>query len=247
MIPANKNPLLDSFFYLYCRWLLRRNFSGIYIKGLENYSKLDRARPAICFANHTNWWDGFLTFYLTRFNSHKATFCMMEEKQLKYYRFFTWLGMYSVDTSNPLRAAASVRYTIQLLQNPESLCWIFPQGKTTSIYSPIEVKEGTAYLANNVSRAQLLPVIFRYEFLKEEKPFVLIQIGNPMEKSRTITDEDISHALTREQESLEAALRNQNLVGFIPLIPSRLSLNKRWEWMQLAFKGRLREFKRTND
>ena len=246
MISANKNPLVDSFFYIYLRWLFHSNFSGVYAKGLENFSQLDRNRPVICFANHTNWWDGLITYYLTRFNRHKEGFCRMEEKQLKYYRFFTWLGAFSVDTSNPLRAAASVRYAIHLLQNPNTLLWIFPQGKMTTVYESIEVKEGTAYLANHASRVQLLPIIFRYEFLREDRPAILIQIGKQAEGQRPFTDQAIQKLLEVEQESMEKTVRLQKFNEFKSLVPPRLSLNKRWEWMTLAIRGKLREFKPIN-
>lgn len=246
MIPANKNPLVDSFFYVYLRWLFHSNFSGLYAKGIEHISQLDQARPVICFANHTNWWDGLMTYYLTRFNRHKQGFCMMEEQRLKHYRFFTWLGAFSIDTTNPLRAAASVRYAIHLLQNPETLCWIFPQGKIASIYEPIEVKEGTAYLANHSPRVQLLPIIFRYEFFREDRPTILIQIGKPAEGPRPFTDQTIRELLENEQVSLEKAIKSQNLKEFKPIIPPRLSVNKRWEWLKLAFQGKLREFKSEN-
>ena len=247
MIPSNKNPLLDSFFYVYFRWLIHSNFSGIYVKGLENFSQLERNRPAICFANHTNWWDGLMAYYLTRFNHHKKGFCMMEEQQLKHYRFFTWLGAFSIDTSSPLRAAASVSYALHLLQNPETLCWIFPQGKVASIYERIEVKNGTAYLANQVFKVQLLPIIFRYEFFREDRPSVLIQVGKQAEGPRPFTDQTILELLETEQNSLEKSIKNQDLKDFKLIVPPRLSLNKRWEWLNLALRGKLREFKPTND
>ncbi len=38
----------------------------------------------------------------------------------------------------------------------------------------------------------------------------------------------------------------QDVTGFQPLFPPRLTINKRWEWVKLAARGRLREFSPSN-
>ena len=110
---------------------------------------------------------------------HKAVYCMMEEKQLKHYRFFTWLGAFSVDLSSPLRSAASLRYAQRLLQKKETAIWIFPQGRIARPNEPVEIKPGTDYLAQSSPHALLVPVAMRYEFFREDRPNCLIEIGQP--------------------------------------------------------------------
>ena len=179
MIAANKNDILDSLLYLYFRWLVRRSFHTIAGRGLEFLRHLPEDRPVLLFCNHTNWWDGLIVYLLTRQMPHKAVFCMMEEKQLKYYRFFTWLGAFSVDLTSPLRSAASLRYAQRLLQKNDTAIWIFPQGKLCRQNEPVEIKPGTDYLAANAPHALLVPVALRYDFFREDRPNVLIEIGQP--------------------------------------------------------------------
>ena len=91
MLPANKNRFLDGLLYLYFRNRARRTFSAVAGRGLDHLrTLLPVDRPVLLFCNHTNWWDGLIVFLLTRQMRHKAVYCMMEEKQLKHYRFFTW-------------------------------------------------------------------------------------------------------------------------------------------------------------
>ena len=156
--------------FVYFRRLARSAFHTIAAQGLERLRKLPEDRPVILFCNHTNWWDGLIIFLLTRQMRHKAVYCMMEEKQLKYYRFFTWLGAFSVDLSSPLRSAASLRYAQRLMQKTETAMWIFPQGRICRQNEPVEIKPGTDYLAQSSPHALLVPVAMRYDFFREDRP-----------------------------------------------------------------------------
>jgi 1-acyl-sn-glycerol-3-phosphate acyltransferase len=223
----------------------RRAFHTIAARGLDKLRRLPADRPVIIFCNHTNWWDGLIIYLLTRQMPHKAAYCMMEEKQLKHYRFFTWLGAFSVDLSNPLRSAASLRYAQRLLQRNDTAIWIFPQGKLSPPNEPLEAKPGTDYLAKNAPNALLVPVALRYEFFREDRPNVLIEIGQPfpaVEIDGGKIEKECNVAFAR----VNRAATEQDLTGFQPLFTPRLTINKRWEWVKLAAKGRLREFSPSN-
>jgi 1-acyl-sn-glycerol-3-phosphate acyltransferase len=245
MIPANKNPFLDWILYQYVRGLARRSFHNICIRGLDRLRGLDPEHPAIVFSNHSNWWDALAVFLLTRAAPHKSFYCMMEEKQLRAYRFFSWLGAFSVDPGNPLRAAASVRYAIRLLQQKETLMWIFPQGEMVSPHQPIKLREGASYLATQSHSAQMLPIAFRYEFFREDKPLMLIDVGQPFTAHES-NDERVAEACRQIAQNLDQTVRTQNLSGFETLFKPRLTINKKWEWFCLALQGRLREFNPAN-
>jgi chlorobactene lauroyltransferase len=245
VIAANKNDILDMFLFVYFRRLARRAFYVMAGRGFEHLQHLPTDRPVLLFCNHTNWWDGLIVYLLARQMPHKAAYCMMEEKQLKHYRFFTWLGAFSVDLSNPLRSAASLRYAQRLLQKNESAIWIFPQGKLCRPGELIEVKPGSDYLAKNAPHALLVPVAMRYEFFREDRPNVLIDIGRPFPAVES-SDERIAQECNEIFARVNRAAVEQDLAGFKPLFPPRLTINKRWEWVKLAATGRLREFSPSN-
>ena len=245
MIAANKNDILDALLFVYFRWLTRRSFHTIAGRGLERLKNLPDDRPILLFCNHSNWWDALMVYILTRQMPHKAVYCMMEEKQLKHYRFFTWLGAFSVDLSSPLRSAVALRYAQRLLQLKETAIWIFPQGKLCRPNEPVEVKPGTDYLAKNAPHALLVPVAMRYEFFREDRPNVLIEIGQPFQAIER-TDGRIAQECNDAFARLTEAALAQDLTGFEPLFKPRLTINKRWQWVKLALTGRLREFSPTN-
>jgi 1-acyl-sn-glycerol-3-phosphate acyltransferase len=245
MIPANKNDILDSVLYVYFRWLVRRAFHTIAARGLDFLRQLPDDRPVLLFCNHTNWWDGVMIYLLTRQMRHKAGYCMMEEKQLKHYLFFTWLGAFSVDLSSPLRSAAALRYAQRLLQVSENAIWIFPQGRICRQNEIIDVRPGTEYLAKSSPRALLVPVAMRYDFFREDRPNALIEIGQPF-PAIECSEGRIAHECNETFARVNQSAREQDLTDFTPLFPARLPLNKRWEWVKLLFTGRLREFSPTN-
>jgi 1-acyl-sn-glycerol-3-phosphate acyltransferase len=245
VIAANKNDVIDSALFLYFRRLTRAAFHTIAARGLERLRTLPDDHPVILFCNHTNWWDGLIIYLLTRQMRHKAVYCMMEEKQLKHYRFFTWLGAFSVDLSSPLRSAASLRYAQRLLQRNDTAIWIFPQGRICRQNEPVEIKPGTDYLAQSSPHALLVPVAMRYDFFREDRPNCLIEIGAPFPAVDS-SDGRIADECNAAFARVTTAAQEQDLTGFEMMFKPRLTINKRWQWIKLALTGRLSEFSPTN-
>ncbi len=146
---------------------------------------------------------------------------MMEEKQLTHYRFFTWLGAFSVDLSSPLRSAASLRYAQRLLQRNDTAIWIFPQGKICKQNEPVEAKPGTDYLAQSSPHALLVPVAMRYDFFREDRPNALIEIGEPFSPVDSLEGR-VAEECNRAYARVTQASLDQDLTGFTPAVPAAL-------------------------
>ena len=224
---------------------MRQHFHSVEACGVEYLEGLDKDRPVIAFANHSNWWDGLIIFYLTRFRRDKDFYCMMEEKQLLHYPFFRWLGAFSVDLQHPVRAAAAVRYACNLLKSAQNIVWIFPQGRMATVYEPIEIRKGTEFLASHTGNVSLLPVAFRYEFFREQRPKVLIRFGRPFNAGET-TDERVRSELQKLTDELAVDCREERWTGYRRIMKPSLSVNKKWEWCRLLVTGRLSQFNPDN-
>lgn len=245
MITAQKSNLWDWMLYRFFRRSIRNHFFTIRCRGLENLKNLDPHLPTLAFSNHTNWWDGLIVYYMTRLAPHKSFFVMMDERQLSKNRFLRKLGAFSVNLSNPLHAAAAVRYAVRLLQTEKSLVWIFPQGEIVAPHLPVKVKPGTNYLATKAPHAQMLTFAFRYQFFKEDRPEVWIEIL-PHFLSGESSDERIELSCNEALLRLDQAVNTKNREGFEMILNPKLTINKQWEWIQLAVKGRLKEFDPEN-
>ena len=244
MIPARKNTFLDAACYFFLLRSMRKAFHSVQLRGSENIAALAPDRPVIAFSNHTNWWDGFLVFFLTR-HLPRRVYAMMEEKQLVQYQFFAWFGAFGVDLTSARASLPGVRYALQRLEDPANLVWIFPQGKIVSPHAPIQSQPGTAFLARKATTAQVLPVSFRYEFFREDKPLILIDIGKPIDAAAA-TETVIQEKCHELAAALQEVVLHQDLTGFRVLLQPRWSINKRWDWFRHAISGRLKEFNPDN-
>lgn len=231
MIEARKNRCFEALFYTVLKWVMRRRFHGIYVAGLEHVRELDPRRAVVALANHTNWWDGFVVELLSREFPGRAFYLAQEEKHLARYRWLRWLGAFGIDLDGS--ALPGLRYALKLLAQPANIVWMFPQGEIAHPTARIVPRPGAWFLAKR-SGAQLLPVIFRYEWMIESKPSVFIQFGPP-----GFTD------LEALADSVPIG-RDELLARFVPLYRPRMSLNKWVDYLRWLARGGRQPFEREN-
>ncbi len=227
MIAARK---ISAFNFILRRWLgrvLRRRFHGIHLFGAEHLRGLGTVRPVIGCVNHTNWWDGFVLYVLSARLLPHDIYLAMEEENLRLYRFFTWMGVFGIDLANRRSALPGLRYALRLLR-PGHLIWMFVQGQLLPPGVPIEVRPGASFLARRTG-ARLLPLVLRYEWLSESRPSIFVSVGAPQEAS-TSTDE-LAVALNTLYAGLDEKIFPLDLRGAETLFPSRMSINKRWDYL----------------
>ncbi len=154
--------------------------------------------PLIFYLNHPSWWDGYLAHVLNRMvlEDRFQGFCMMDERELRRYRFFTWIGAFSVNREDARSAMASVAYISRLLAaRRDRALAIFPQGEITpNDRRPLQMFSGLAHVAQRAGGATLWPVALRYEFRGEQRPEAFIRAG-PAHYAPADID---AHALTAE-------------------------------------------------
>ena len=242
MIPARKSA---PFNFVLRRWLdrtLRRRFHNVHVGGAEHLSALDPTRPVVGCVNHTNWWDGFVLYVLSHRLLPHDIHLAMEEKNLRRYRFFAWMGVFGVDLATRASALPGVRYGVRLLRGKGAggrarLAWMFVQGELLPAGRPVMVKPGALFLARQAGAA-VLPLVLRYEWLSESRPSIFVQVGAPLEAN--VPAGELAAALNALLARVDAALEPLDLAGYEPLYKSRLSMNKRWDRV-LHWIGRRRE------
>ena len=242
MIPARKSA---PFNFVLRRWLdrtLRRRFHHVYVGGAEYFDALDPMRPIVGCVNHTNWWDGFVLYVLSHRLLPHDIHLAMEEKNLRRYRFFTWMGVFGLDLSSRASVFPGMRYAVSLLREKSAagiarLAWMFVQGKLLPAGRLVEVKPGALFLARQTG-ALVLPVVLRYEWLSESRPSIFVQVGAPMDSSTTA--DELAAVLNALFIRIGNALEPLDLRGFQTLYRSRLSMNKRWDRL-------LRRFRRSSE
>jgi hypothetical protein len=212
-------------------------------------------RPLIFYMNHPSWWDGYLAIVLNRMvlRERVQSFCMMDERELRRYRFFTWLGAFSVDRRDARSAMRSVAYISRLLaERPGRALAIFPQGEISpNDRRPIQMFSGMAHVARRAGGATLWPVALRFEFRGEQRPEACIRAG-PTHYLAADSDARSAAAeagarLTAACDALRDDVNSGRLDGYQVLLSGRPGPDKLWDAARGLLPGRLGARSRRNN
>jgi len=146
--------------------------------------------------------------------------------------------VFSVDPSSPSDAGAAFRYSVKVLrQKGAPSLWIFPAGEMVPYGSQVRYRDGFARIACAAGELQIVPVVFRAEFLKEQHPEVAIHFGPPFECSGKTPEQVFAlgcSELTRLTKELDGRMARGELGDFRVLVPGRTSVSQRFA----ALRGR---------
>lgn len=245
-IPAAKNWLGDELVY---RGLvlpaLKRGFHRVW---QQSHGPLPAPQdgPLMIYMNHSGWWDGYMTYLIHRMvlRSRFDSYLLMEERQLRAYRFFSWSGAFGINRHDPAEVQRAQLYAADLLADRRRAraLVVFPQGKIVpGDRRPLVLYPGIARIAALAGQPlTLIPVALRYEFLGHQRPHAFMRIG----PSYQTTDMQAQRALlSTMQERLTAAcdaLRDDviggNVQGYAPLLHGQLGIDQRFDRLRALLK-----------
>ncbi|MFA6249560.1 MAG: lysophospholipid acyltransferase family protein [Mucilaginibacter sp.] len=130
MIYPQKNKLINWFFHNYILRIVKANFQQVRFDEVE----VDKNKSVLLLANHFSWWDGFLMYYINHRILKKRFHVMVIEETVQKVSFFKYVGAFSV-SKNSRDMLASLNYAVELLNDPENMVLIFPQGKLYSNFT----------------------------------------------------------------------------------------------------------------
>lgn len=220
MIEAKKNNLFEKGFAVYLFPLMRRSFSHFLGQNIREIPQ----QPAVFIANHSSWWDGLLFFFLNRTVWKHDIHMMMHEKNLKKYKFFRYLGAFSIDKQKPKDIIRSLQYAEELLKQGKSVV-LFPQGdEFHQEIRPLAFNNGIGYMLEKHPEVSVIPITFYYSFRHEQKPEVWIHQGPslPIEEipgtSRKEKSGFLQQFLTDQLDELKQNVIAENAATFKDLL-----------------------------
>ncbi|NVJ01625.1 1-acyl-sn-glycerol-3-phosphate acyltransferase [Myxococcus sp. AM009] len=174
MIHAAKGGPLGWAWDRYIGWKFRAAFRGLWVRGT-----LPPGGPGrLVYLNHSNWWDGFVLNQLCQTAGWDG-YCLMDEENLRRYRFLTRIGAFSIRRKDATSSVASLRYAKELLRRPRGVVFVFPEGEHRPFgVLPLRLERGVELLAR-VAKVECLPIAVRYGFFEHERPDVLLEVGTP--------------------------------------------------------------------
>ncbi len=159
----------DWLFHRYVRRLVGRHFASVLWSGADEADAYDRARSVrppsrLYVANHTNWWDGFLAWLVSR-ELGLRFHILMGAGNLDRYWMFKRIGALPMHRDNRRAAYRDLAEAGKLFAADGNHLWIFPQGARRPAEEPVAGTEhGAAHLAV-AHRCAIVPVAFLYRFL----------------------------------------------------------------------------------
>ncbi|RJS24149.1 acyltransferase [Corallococcus sp. H22C18031201] len=218
MIRAAKGGPLGWALDRYVGWKLRGAFRGLWIRGALPSGPEGR----LVYLNHANWWDGFVAHQVCLMAGWDG-YCLMDEENLRRYRFLARLGAFSIRRGDAASTLGSLRYARRLLRGPRAAVCLFPEGEHRPFgVLPLRLERGVEWLSR-AADVTCVPVGIRYAFFEHERPDVLVEVGEP----------HASGPLARFEAGLTGVVTRlacaTNLDGFTQCLAGAEGVAERWD------------------
>lgn len=162
-----KNPFVLHFFSWYIAHLLRKDFAGYRFNKLE----LNTDEAVLLLANHFSWWDGFLMFQLNRLLFKKQFHVLITHQDYSRHWYLKYLGAFAAE-NNKKDVIETLIYAGKLLDEPNNLVLIFPQGRSyTSHVTGINFEKGIMQVINSSKKKfQIVFSVSLSDYYGKRKP-----------------------------------------------------------------------------
>lgn len=213
---------------------VRGHFQAVYARVAQPPSP---DRPAILFANHHYWWDGYLCYLLGKTWSQPMTLWMEE---WRWFPPFWALGALPFPEHALHTRARTVRHTVRLLKNPPHVLFIFPEGSIHTGREILPFGRALYWLAQHVPEAQLFPMSIVMTHTRHQYPRAYMHVDRPialtdkpeswLEQARSCVGRLVD-ALHVEAECYDTEAKAEQ-AGFTLLVRGKPSVNERW-WARM--------------
>ncbi len=186
MIKANHTRFHSWFFKEYSRLMIKRHFRAMTIHNQPENNGI----AIMVIGNHFSWWDGFFMLEINRRLWKKKFHVMMLEEQLQNNMFLNKVGAFSVKKGHR-SVVESLQYAGELLENPENLVLMFPQGKIQSHHKcSFTFEKGVETILNkSASQPQVIFSAVLADYFSEKKPRLDVYLESVPIDGKTTTQE----------------------------------------------------------
>jgi len=173
MIPARRIKLFSNWFAIYMRYRMRKAFNRLVVTPFTPKP----GHSVLLLCNHFSWWDGLWGNYLAYWHLDRKLYIMMQEDHLKKRMLLNLFGGFSINRSSR-EMIKSLQYAAGLLNDPENLVVVFPQGELISNHTTeIKVEKGIERLIKNIKGpCQIVYNCALIDYFESLKPSVFFHL-----------------------------------------------------------------------
>jgi 1-acyl-sn-glycerol-3-phosphate acyltransferase len=127
--------------------------------------------------NHFSWWDGFFGNYLAYWALHRKLYIMMQHDHLEKRMLFNLFGGFSIEKGSR-EMIKSLWYAADLLNNPDNLVVVFPQGQLISNHATnVQIEKGIERLIKHIKGpCQIVYSCTLIDYFESLKPSAYIHL-----------------------------------------------------------------------
>jgi 1-acyl-sn-glycerol-3-phosphate acyltransferase len=203
MIPARRIKLFSNWFAIYMRYRMRRAFNRLVVTPFTPKP----GHSVLLLCNHFSWWDGLWGNYLAYWHLNRHLYIMMQEDHLQKRMLLNLFGGFSINRSSR-EMIKSLQYAAGLLNDPENLVVVFPQGELISNHTTeINVEKGIERLIKNIKGpCQIVYNCALIDYFESLKPSVFFHLYDCGVAGEVPFDELITRINTFHQHALKAQI-----------------------------------------
>lgn len=191
-------------FRIYTWLLFKRRFKNVWLK--QEYQPESDSKT-VYFLNHHSWWDGLIPFLLNEFRFRQEARALMEDKQMKQYKFFQKIGAFSINRDDPRKAITSLRYAVQSFQREHASLFIYPEGSITPVGSQMKFEGGLAWLYSKLPNVDFVPIGVYMHTIRNDKPELHLHIGTPVTPEKSLSNKKKTEKFEKGLEKILDTLR----------------------------------------
>lgn len=178
MIYPKNNRIIFYAMHCYVKWLMHRHFREV----KHNDIAVDKSRSVLLIANHYSFWDALILYTINTRLFKKRMHIMILEESMHQYWTFKYTGAFSVKKGSR-GVIESLNYAAKLLDDPQNLVLIYPQGKLYSNFvTRVNFEKGVMRVIEKArNEFQLVFAAAFVQYFRSTKPTATVYLKNETE------------------------------------------------------------------
>ena len=170
-------PKRKSFIFWIFKWYVKRIVNKKFESIIFDKISLEREKSVILIANHFSFWDSLILFWVNEQLFKKQAYVMDLEETMRKEKFLKYGGAFSIG-KKPEDIIASLNYAACLLNDPDNLVLMFPQGKLYSNFvEQVHFEKGVLNIIKKVNPdVQIVFAATFVQYFKHKKPTATVYL-----------------------------------------------------------------------
>ena len=199
MVRNKQNFFIRWVLHTYVLWTIKRHLHEIAFNQIET----DPNKSILLLANHFSYWDSLILYIVSRKLFKRKYHVMVREDTTVKLQYLKYAGAFSVNKKSR-DMLQSLDYAAELLQSPQNIVLIFPQGKLYSNFvNDINFEKGvTKVMAKAEGKFQLIFAATFIQYIRHKKPNVTVYLENAASAGKT--QDELKNAYQQFYEKAKA-------------------------------------------